>query len=102
MSETFKTMERRLLYAIARPAMIAAWGFGIWMAVLIQAWEFGWFWAKLTCVVALSFYHELVARWVKAFAEDRNARPARFYRIANEIPTVLMVVIVILVIVQPF
>jgi putative membrane protein len=102
MSETFKVMERRLLNAIARPAMIAAWGFGIWMAIVIQAWEYGWFWAKLGCVVALSVYHELVARWVKAFAEDKNARPAHFYRIANEVPTVLMVAIVILVIVQPF
>jgi putative membrane protein len=95
-------MERRLLRAIARPAMAAAWIFGIWMAVLIDAWHFGWFWAKLACVVALSAYTDIAARWVREFAEDRNKRPARFYRIANEVPTVLMIVIVILVIVKPF
>ena len=102
MSETFKVMERRLLNAIARPAMIAAWGFGIWMAILLHAWEFTWFWAKLVCVILLSLYHELAAGWVRAFAEDRNVRPVRFYRIVNEVPTVLMVAIVILVIVRPF
>jgi putative membrane protein len=101
-SETFKVMERRLLQAIARPAMAATWIFGIWMAVLIDAWHFGWFWAKVACVIALSAYTDVAARWVKAFAEDRNIRPARFYRIANEVPTVLMIVIVILVIVKPF
>jgi putative membrane protein len=101
-SETFKVMERRLLRAIARPAMAATWIFGIWMAVLIEAWHFGWFWAKLACVVALSAYTDIAGRWVEAFAEDRNTQPARFYRIVNEIPTVLMIVIVILVIVKPF
>ncbi len=101
-SETLKVMERRLLRAIANPAMIAAWVFGVWLAILIRAWEDGWFLAKLACVLVLSAYHGLSAGWVRAFAEDRNARPARFYRIANEVPTLLMVAIVILVIVKPF
>jgi putative membrane protein len=101
-SETFKVMERRLLKAIATPAMIATWIFGIWTAVLIGAWWEGWFWAKMACVVALSAFHEFLAGWVRAFAEDRNTQPARFYRIANEVPTVLLILIVVLVIVKPF
>lgn len=101
-SETFKVMERRLLKAIATPAMAAAWVFGIWTAVLTSAWLAGWFWAKLVCVVALSVFHEMLARWVREFAQDRNRRPARFYRIANEVPTVLLIIIVVLVIVKPF
>jgi putative membrane protein len=72
------------------------------MAVLIEAWHFGWFWAKVACVIALSAYTDFLARRVRDFAEDRNTRPARFYRIANEVPTVLMIAIVILVIVKPF
>ena len=101
-SETFKVMERRLLKAIATPAMVAAWIFGVWTAVLIGAWAAGWFWAKMACVIALTVFHEMLARWVREFAQDRNQRSARFYRIANEIPTVLLIIIVVLVIVKPF
>jgi putative membrane protein len=99
---TFKIMERRLLKAIATPAMVAAWVFGLWTAWLIDAWDQGWFWAKISCVVALSAYHMLTAAWIRGFAEDRNQRPARFYRMVNEVPALLMVAIVILVIVKPF
>jgi putative membrane protein len=101
-AETFKIMERRLLKAIATPAMLAAWVFGLWTAWLIQAWDQGWFWAKISCVVALTVYHMLTAGWVRGFAEDCNKRPARFYRMVNEIPALLMIAIVILVIVKPF
>jgi putative membrane protein len=101
-SETFKIMERRLLRAIATPAMIATWIFGLWMAWLIDAWGDGWFHAKLLCVILLSAFHGLLARWVKDFAADRNTRPARFYRAVNEVPTLLLIAIVILVIVKPF
>ena len=101
-SETFKVMERRLLKGIAGPAMAGAWVFGLWTAWLIGAWHEGWFWAKLACVVGLSAFHGVAAGWVRAFAEDRNSRPVRFYRLVNEIPTALMVVIVFLVIVKPF
>jgi putative membrane protein len=101
-SETFKTMERRLLRAIAGPAMAATWIFGIWTAWLLGAWQEAWLWAKLACVVALTAFHHALARWVRAFAEDRNFRPARFYRAVNEIPTILMIAIVMLVIVKPF
>ncbi len=62
----------------------------------------GWFFAKLACVVALSIFHEMLASWVRDFAADRNVRPARFYRLVNEVPTVLMIAVVILVIVKPF
>jgi putative membrane protein len=101
-SETFKVMERRLLKAIINPAMGAAWVLG-----LILVWQGGWItsgWlhAKLALVLALSAAHGFLSRYVKDFAADRNTRPARFYRIMNEVPTVLMIGIVILVIVKPF
>ncbi|MCX2724819.1 protoporphyrinogen oxidase HemJ [Roseibium salinum] len=101
-SETFKVMERRLLKAIINPAMIAAWIFGLWMAYELEAWRDGWFHAKFTLVFILSGVHGYFSRCVKTFAKDENTRPARFYRILNEVPTVLMIVIVILVIGKPF
>jgi len=101
-SETFKVMERRLLKAIINPAMIVAWVLGLYLA-----WDGGWFrsgWlhGKLALVLGLSAVHGLYARWVRDFAADRNTRPARFYRVWNEAPTLLLIVIVILVIVKPF
>lgn len=101
-SETFKIMERRLLKAIATPAMIVSWVLGLWLAFLIDAWDMVWFWAKLTFVLGLTIFHFQAARWVKDFASDQNERSGRFYRIANEVPTVLMFAIVIFVIVKPF
>ena len=101
-SETFKVMERRLLYAIDVPAMIAAWLFGLWMAWLIDAWREQWFWAKAACVLALTAYNLLLMRWVADFAADRNVRSTKFYRGVNEIPALLTVAIVVLVIVKPF
>ena len=101
-SETFKVMERRLLKAIMTPAMIAAWALGlvlVWQGGWLTA---GWLHAKLALVLGLSGVHGLLARQVKAFAADRNARPARYFRILNEVPTLLMIGIVILVIVKPF
>ena len=101
-SETFKVMERRLLKAIINPAMIVAWVLGLYLA-----WDGGWFrsgWlhGKLALVVGMSAVHGLYARWVRDFAADRNTRPARFYRVWNEVPTLLLVGIVILVVVKPF
>jgi putative membrane protein len=101
-SETFKVMERRLLRGIATPAMIASWVFGLWSAWSVGVWGDGWFHAKLACVLALSAYHGMLARYVRAFADDRNQRPARFFRLINEVPTLLMIAIVIFVIVKPF
>jgi putative membrane protein len=103
-SETFKVMERRLLRYITTPAMAASWLFGL-ILVLSGAIDWsrdGWFHLKLILVLALSAYHGLLVVWTKDFAMDRNTRSARFYRIANEIPTVLMILIVILVVVRPF
>lgn len=101
-SETFKVMERRLLRAIMNPAMIAVWLFGLIMLYLGDLWREHWMMAKMVLVIGMSVLHHLFALWRKDFEADRNVRSARFYRIANEVPTLLMIGIVILVIVQPF
>jgi protoporphyrinogen IX oxidase len=103
-SERFKVMERRLLKQIMTPAMIGTWLFGILLVLTpgVIDWHQGWWHAKLTSVILLSGFHGAMSKWRREFMEDRNQRSPRFYRIANEIPTVLMVVIVIMVIVRPF
>ncbi len=103
-SERFKVMERRLLKQIITPAMIAAWVLGILLVLTpgTMSWTDGWWHLKLLCVILLTGFHGAMSRWRKDFLEDRNVRPARFYRIANEVPAVLMVIIVIMVIVRPF
>ena len=104
MAETFKVMERRLLRGIMNPAMIAVYGFGIALAATpgIVDWRQGWFYAKLALVAALTVFHHLLALWRKDFAADRNRRPARFYRMVNELPTLALIAIVILVVMKPF
>ena len=101
-SETFKIMERRLLKAIINPAMIVAWALGLYLVWDGGWYASGWLHAKVLLVLILSGFHGFLSRLVKDFAADRNTRPARFYRILNEVPTVLMIGIVILVIVKPF
>ncbi len=101
-SETFKVMERRLLRAIMNPAMIVSWALGLWLAWRGGWFDEPWFHAKLVLVVLLSGMHGAMARWRKAFQRDENIHSARFYRVVNEVPTVLMIGIVILVIVRPF
>jgi putative membrane protein len=103
-SETFKIMERRLLRFITTPAMVASWVFGLILAFsgLINWSADGWFHLKLALVILLSAFHGFLAKWTKDFAQDRNTHSARFYRMVNEIPTVLMIAIVILVVVKPF
>jgi len=101
-SERFKVMERRLLRVIINPSMGAAWLFGITLALLTAAWQDHWFHAKIALVLAMSGLHGYFAVCVKKFAADRNDKSARFYRILNEVPPLLMIFIVILVIVQPF
>ncbi|HET7413720.1 MAG TPA: protoporphyrinogen oxidase HemJ [Pararhizobium sp.] len=103
-SETFKIMERRLLRAITTPAMIASWVFGLWMIIGYQVvdWSQGWVWLKAVLVIALSGYHGLLVRHYKAFAADRNDKPAKYFRIMNEVPTLMMIGIVIAVIARPF
>ena len=101
LSETFKVMERRLLRAIMNPAMVAAYIFGS-LLLWIQDWRAGWLLGKLTLVVVMTVLHHLFALWRKDFAADRNTRSQRFYRVMNEVPTLAMIAIVILVIVKPF
>jgi protoporphyrinogen IX oxidase len=101
-SETFKVMERRLLRAIINPAMIVTWLAGIYLVWAGTWYRAPWFHAKLLLVLVMSGVHGFFARWVKAFAADRNLHSQKFYRIINELPTVLMIGIVVLVIVKPF
>ncbi len=101
-SETFKVMERRLLKAIINPAMIVTWVLGLYLAWSGHWFTSGWFHVKLFLVLVLSGVHGLFSRWVREFGQDRNTRSQKFYRIINEVPTVLMIGIVIMVIVKPF
>ena len=101
-SETFKVMEWRLLKLIINPAMTVTWVLG-----LVLVWQGGWHtagWmqAKFALVILMSAMHGFFVRWVRDFEADRNTRSAKFYRLANEIPTVLMILIVILVVLKPF
>lgn len=99
-SEMLKVMERRLLRAIMTPAMIVAFVLGAALIHII-GFEGGWLYAKLTLVLALAASQGMMARWRRDFEADRNQRSQRFYCIANEVPTLLMVIIVILVVVKP-
>ena len=101
-SETFKIMERRLLKGIIDPAMAVTWLAGLWLVWQGGWWVSGWFHAKFALVLAMSGFHGFLTARVRDFAQDRNTRSARFYRVANEVPTVLMIGIVILVVVKPF
>ena len=101
-NETFKIMEQRLLRLIMNPAMII-----VWITGPLLAWQMGvhhdrWLAVKFALVCLLTVFHHALGRWRKAFAEDRNQHPARYFRIANEVPTLLMVAIVVLVVVKPF
>lgn len=102
LSETLKVMERRLLRIIINPAMILTFLFGLWLVVMTEAWTGGWFHAKVTLVILLTVFHGCCARWRKQFERDENTRSEKFYRIANEVPTVLLVGIVLLAVVKPF
>ena len=101
-SETFKIMERRLLRLIMNPAMVIAWVLGLWLAWQANWFTSGWFHAKLVLVLAMSGVHGYFSASVRKFAEDRNDKSTRHWRIMNEVPTLLMIGAVILVIVKPF
>ena len=101
-SETFKVMERLLLKAIINPAMIVTWLAGLYLAWSGNWFSAGWLHGKLLLVLILSAVHGWFSRWVRDFAVDRNTRSQKFYRVINEVPTVLMIGIVILVVVKPF
>lgn len=101
-SETFKVMERKLMKIIMNPAMMVSWVLGIALIFTYGYWDQIWMWIKLVLVVAMTGYHVMLSKWRKEFEADNNQNSEKFYRMVNEIPTVLMIVIVILVIVKPF
>jgi putative membrane protein len=100
----FTLMERRLMRGIMIPALAMTYLFGIGLAATpgVVDWDRGWIWAKLGLVLLLTLFHGALERWRRDFAAGRNAHPARFYRIVNELPTLAMIAIVILVVVRPF
>ncbi len=101
-SATFKLMERRLLKLIINPAMVVTWLAGLYLAWAGNWLSAGWLHVKFVLVLVLSGVHGFFSRCVKDFAADRNVRSERFFRVINEVPTLLMIVIVILVVVKPF
>jgi putative membrane protein len=101
-SATFKTMERRLLKVIMNPAMAVTWIFGLVLASTGGFFGETWLNLKILMVIVLSALHGFLARMAKDFAADRNTRPAGFYRIINEVPAVILFVIVLLVVIKPF
>jgi putative membrane protein len=104
-SEIFKVMERKLLFLIMRPAMIVTWLTGLWLAfgegLIDWSYDF-WMHAKLLLVVLMTGIHHMMLKWMKTFAADQNTKSGRFYRIMNEVPTLLFIFIVIFAIVRPF
>lgn len=103
-SERFKVMEVKLLRLIINPAMIAAWIFGGALVAMpgVVDWGSGWSWVKAVAVILMTGFHGALSKWRREFLDDRNRKTGRFYRLANEVPTVLMVIIVIMIIVRPF
>ncbi len=104
-SERFKVMERRLLKQIMLPAMLATWGFGTLLVLTpgVVDWTgFNWWHVKFAMVLLMTGFQGAAGKWRRQFLEDRNQKPERFYRMANEVPTLLLVVIVVMVIVKPF
>ena len=101
-SETFKVMERRLMRAIINPAMIATWVFGLSLAFAGHWWSAPWLHIKLLLVLLMSGVHGMLSRWRRDFEGDANRHSEKFFRIINEVPTVLMILIVILVVVKPW
>jgi putative membrane protein len=104
MSETFKVMERRLLRAIMNPAMILTFVFGGLLLGTpgVVDWGAAWIWVKLASITVMTIAHHVFGNWRKDFETDTNTRPARTFRLANEVPTVLLIVIVFMVITRPF
>ena len=103
-SETFKVMERRLLRGIMNPALVGTYLFGVLLAATpgVVDWSEGWIYVKLAAVLALTAIHHRLSLWRQDFAADRNTRSAGFYRTINEVPTLLLILIVVMVVVRPF
>jgi protoporphyrinogen IX oxidase len=104
MSERFKVMERRLYKQIMTPAMIITLLFGIVLALTpgLVDWHSGWIYVKLLAVFLLAGFHGALGGWRRGFLHDRNKKTQRFFRIANEVPPLLMIVAVVMVVVKPF
>ena len=100
--DRFVVMERKLMRVIINPSMIAVWILGLSLASALDVWMAPWFHIKLTLVIILSGLHGMMSRWRRDFEQGRNTKTQRFYRIVNEVPAVLMALIVILVVVKPF
>ncbi len=101
-SQIFKTMEQRLLRYIMAPAMIVTWLLGIVLVIEGQFLTASWFHIKIVLVLAMTVMHGLLSHWAHDFAKDRNWRSPKFFRIANEIPTLILIAIVVLATVKPF
>ena len=103
-AETFKLMERRLLRQIMNPAMVATYVFGILLAFTpgVVEWSQGWIYIKLAGVAGLTILHHRLVQWRRDFAADANRHPARVFRLVNEIPTVLLLLLVLMVVAKPF
>ena len=99
-----EVMERRLLRAIMLPAAVMTYGFGLILAAIpgVVDWHRGWFWAKLGLVALLTVFHILLAYWQRGFAAGRVPHSPKFYRTINELPTIMMIAIVLLVVARPF
>lgn len=102
LSETLKIMEHKLLRYIINPAMLATFSFGIWLMVITEAWSDGWFHIKILLLLLLTAFHGFCARWRKQFLNDNNTHSEKFYRMANEAPTILLIGIVLLAVLKPF
>ena len=100
--ERFSLMERKLMRIIINPAMVAVWTFGLLLAQTLNVWAQPWFHVKLLAVVIMSGFHGMFSKWRRDFEKGTNTRTQRFYRIVNEVPAVLMMIIVVLVVVKPF
>ncbi|WP_297490480.1 protoporphyrinogen oxidase HemJ [Acidocella sp.] len=100
-SERFKVMETKLLRLIINPAMIATFIFGILLILTPGAvnWDAAWWWTKLAAVLLMTGFHGALSRWRRDFLNDRNRKSEKFYRIANEVPTILFIIIVLVVVV---
>jgi protoporphyrinogen IX oxidase len=100
--DRFVLMERKLMRIIINPSMVAVWVLGLLLVETLQAWSAGWFHGKLALVIVLSGMHGMFSRWRRDFERGENRKTQRFFRIVNEVPAVLMMLIVILVVVKPF
>ena len=102
-SEMFKEMERKLMRFIINPAMTATWIFGLALSFGQDSWHAGgWFYIKFVAVIILSGFHGYLSKWRRAFERDENINPEKYFRVANEVPTILMMIVVFMVFLKPF